>query len=68
MVIVGDNQGALPLTQNPVFHLCSKYIAIQYHFTRTLVQAGQLTVKYISTKAMVNDALTKSLPLASIDR
>ena len=69
LVILGDNQGALVLTQSPVFHPRTKHIAIQYDFTRELVQAGQLIFKYISTKAMVDDALTKSLPpLASIDR
>ena len=62
LVILGDNQGALALTQSPVFHPRSKHIAIQYHFTRELVQAGQLIVKYISAKAMVDDALTTSLP------
>ena len=68
LVILGDNQGALALTQNPVFHPRSKHIAIQYYFIREVVQAGQLIVEYISTKGMVDDALTKSLPpLASID-
>ena len=40
LVILGDNQGALALTENPVFHPRLKHIAIQYHFTRELVQAG----------------------------
>ena len=62
LILLSDNQGALALTENLVFHPRSKHITIQYHFTRKLVQAGQLTVKYISTKAMVADALTKSLP------
>ena len=38
LVIFGDSQGALALVQNPVFHPRSKHIAIQYHFTRELVQ------------------------------
>ena len=62
LIVYGDNQGALALTQNPVFHPRSKHIAIQYHFTRELVQTEQLVVKYIPTKAMVADALTKALP------
>ena len=37
MVILGDNQSTLALTQNPVFHPHPKHIAIQYHFTRELV-------------------------------
>ena len=62
IVIFGDSQGALALAQNPVFHPRSKHIAIQYHFTRELVQANQITVQYIPTKAMMADALTKALP------
>ena len=60
--IFGDNQGVLALTQNPVFHPRSKHIAIQYHFTRGLVQDGRIIVNYIPTEAMIADALTKSLP------
>jgi len=62
LIVYGDNQGALALTQNPVFHPCSKHIAIQYHFTCELVQMEQLVVKYIPTEAMVADALTEALP------
>ena len=62
LIIYGDNQGTLALTQIPVFHPHSKHIAIQYHFTHELIQTGQLVVKYIPTKAMVADALTKALP------
>ena len=62
LIVYGDNQGAPVLTQNPVFHPRSKHIAIQYHFTRELVQTGQPVVKYIPTKAMVADALMKALP------
>jgi len=53
MVIYGDNQGALALTQNPIFHPRSKHIDIQYHFTRELVQPGRIILKYIHKKAMV---------------
>jgi len=62
LIVYGDNQGALALTQNPVFHPHSKHIAIQYHFTCKLIQTEQLVVKYIPTKAMVTDALTEALP------
>ena len=62
IVVFGDSQGAIALAQNPVFHPRSKHIAIQYHFTRELIQSNQITVQYISTKDMVADILTKALP------
>jgi len=62
LTLFDDSQGALALAQNPVFHLRSKQIDLQYHFTRELVQAGRITVKYIPTHIMIADGLTKSLP------
>jgi hypothetical protein len=60
-VLYGDNQGALALAQNPVFHPRSKHIDVQYHYTRELVQANRIVVKYIPTDIMLADGLTKSL-------
>ena len=62
LIIYGDNQGALALAQNPDTHPCSKHVDIQYHFTRDLVCAGRIAVKYIPTKLMIANALTKPLP------
>ena len=62
LIIFGDSQGALALAQNPVFHPRSKHIAIQYHYTRELIQTNQIIVQYVPTKAMIADALTKALP------
>ena len=62
LIIYGDNQGALALAQNPDTHPRSKHIDIQYHFTQDLVRVGRIAVKYIPTKLMIADALTKPLP------
>ena len=53
---------------NPVSHPRSKHIAIQYHFTRELVQTGQLIVKHIPTKAMVAERAHKLAPPSSTRR
>ena len=50
LIIFSDSQGALALAQNTVFHPRSKHIAIQYHFTRELVQNNQSVVQYIPTE------------------
>jgi len=66
LIVYGDNQGALALTQNPVFHPRSKHIAIQYHFTRELVQTGQLVVKYTPTKLWSPMRLRRRSPAHSM--
>jgi hypothetical protein len=57
-----DNQGSIALAKNPVFHDRSKHVDIQYHYTRDLVRKGRIHLEYLSTKDMVADILTKSLP------
>ena len=57
-----DNQGAIALTKNPVFHNRSKHIDVQYHFMREKVADGMLQIKFIPSGDMIVDALTKGLP------
>ena len=64
MVIKVDNQGSIALAKNSVFHDRSKHIDIQHHYTRDLVRAGRIEIKYIPTKDMLADVLTKALPHA----
>ncbi|XP_042756658.2 retrovirus-related Pol polyprotein from transposon TNT 1-94 [Lactuca sativa] len=56
-----DNQSALDLMKNPVFHGRSKHIDIRYHFIRECVENGEITVKHVSGKSQKADILTKSL-------
>jgi len=62
MVVHVDNQGAISLTKNPVFHDRSKHIGIQYHYTRLLFKSGVIDLQYLPTKEMLADVLTKPLP------
>lgn len=59
--MLGDNQGALALVENPHLHERSKHIDISYHFIRDLQEKGKLTVAYVPTDQMVADGLTKPL-------
>ena len=64
-VIYADNQGAIKLAKNPIFQKQSKNIAIKYHYTRDIIQAREITLKYKKTKEMIADSLTKPLgPIA----
>jgi len=57
-----DNQSAIELSKNVVLHKRSKHIDIKLHFTRELVEKGEIVVQYLRTDLMIADILTKSLP------
>lgn len=42
-----DNQSALALTRNPVFHGRSKHIHTRYHFIRECVEKGLIEVEHV---------------------
>jgi hypothetical protein len=56
-----DNQSAISLCKNPVFHEKSKHIDVKYHFTREKVEKGLIDVKYVRTNDQLADILTKPL-------
>jgi len=56
-----DNQSAIQLTKNAVFHKRSKHIDINFHFTRELVERKEIVIHYLQTDLMLGDILTKSL-------
>lgn len=56
-----DNQSAIYLSKNPVFHKRSKHIDISFHFVRELVEKKDIVVNYLRTDYMLADILTKSL-------
>ena len=58
----GDNQGSLALSVNPVFHQCTKHIAIRHRFISDMVNDGVVTVTYVPSADMLADGLTKPLP------
>lgn len=57
-----DNQSAIELAKNAVFHKRSKHIDIQYHFTRELVAKNEIEIVYLRTDSMLADIFTKALP------
>ena len=61
-----DNNSAIALTKNPVFHGCCKHIDIKYHFIRKCVERGQIVVRRIGTNEQRADSLTKALPVGKL--
>jgi hypothetical protein len=54
-----DNNSAIALMKNPMFHGRSKHIDIKYHFIRESMERGQIAVKRVCTEEQKADALTK---------
>lgn len=59
--IYTDNNRALLLAKNPVFHEQTKHIAVKYHYIRDLISQGIIDLNYISTKDQKSDGFTKPL-------
>ena len=54
-----DNQGAIALAKNPVYHQRSKHIDIKYHFIRSEVQEGVVSLSYVQSERNTADLFTK---------
>ncbi|GJT95008.1 putative RNA-directed DNA polymerase, partial [Tanacetum coccineum] len=61
-VLYLDNNSAIELIKNPVFHERSKHIDWRYHFIRECVERGDVVIKYVCSKEQRADILTKPLP------
>lgn len=58
-----DNQSAMALASNPVFHARTKHIEVNYHFIRELVLLGYVRLKFVSSYKLA-DIFIKSLSTA----
>ncbi|GJZ77014.1 retrovirus-related pol polyprotein from transposon TNT 1-94 [Tanacetum coccineum] len=62
VVVNCDNQGAIHLSRNHVFHERTKHINVRYHFIREVLEAKTVKVLKVVTEHNVADALTKVVP------
>ncbi|CAA6654613.1 unnamed protein product [Spirodela intermedia] len=44
-----ENKSAIELAKNLAFHSRSKHIKVRYHYIRTCIEEGQVTLEYTST-------------------
>ncbi len=65
--IYTDNNGALLLAKNPIFHERTKYIAVKYHYIRELIIKGIIDLNYIPSKDQKADGLIKPLDKAKFN-
>lgn len=62
-----DNQSAIAVTRNPEHHGRMKHLDLCYYWLRDAVKAGSIDVRYISTKDMPADIITKTLPRGTVE-
>jgi hypothetical protein len=67
-ILMEDNQGAICIAKNPVYHNRTKHIDIRFHYIREAVQNEVIKLEYCPTNDMIADLLTKPLPKGQFEK
>ena len=62
--ILVDNQAAISIANNPVFHGKTKHFKLKLYFLREVQKEGEIQLVYCKTESQNADILTKPLPKA----
>lgn len=60
-ILFVDNQSAIKLIENPVFHKRTKHIDVHYHFVREKFNCKLFDIQYVNSNLQLADLLTKAL-------
>lgn len=66
-LIFSDNQGAIKLSKNAIFHKRSKHVDVRVHFIRDHQAQGTMLIQYVPTDKQPADMFTKSLASPSLN-
>ncbi|RVX14649.1 Retrovirus-related Pol polyprotein from transposon RE1 [Vitis vinifera] len=61
MKLICDNQVALHIASNPVFHERTKHIEVDCHFIREKIASGCVATSFVNSNDQLADIFTKSL-------
>ncbi|CAI7782326.1 unnamed protein product [Closterium sp. NIES-54] len=56
-----DSQGVIALVKNSALHGLTKHMRVTWHWTRSMVAAGEVELRYVKTTGQPADMMTKRL-------